>query len=411
MAEKMKVAFIVGVFPTTTETFILNQVTGLLDKGIDLRIISLHKPVNQQIPKEIKKYNLEKITDYVNTPRNKKERFFKGIYIFARNFFKHPLKTVKAINFMKYGKVAISLQPLYLLDYFMNNREEYDILHCHFGQRGIYGALLKEAGIKGKLITSFYGGDLTAFVDKTSSNIYNPLFKKADLLLPLCNDFKKRLINLGANEKITITHHIGIENRRFNLKRDLGHKKEIIILTIARFVEKKGHKYLIEALGKLANKNEKIICRLIGDGELKKIIEKKVRDDNLTKIVKFDQSVNPDELSKIYNGADIFVLPSVTSSNGDTEGTPASIIEAQASGLPVVSTYHAGIPEIILDNKSGFLVNEKDSDALADKIDLLIMNASLRRKMGETGRNYMAKEYNQDIQTNRLISLYKKLLA
>lgn len=406
----MKVAFITGIFPNTTETFVMNQITDLVKSKVDLKIISLYTPINEKTSADVSKHDLLNITRYVGVPRNKLVRAVKGLAIFIKNLFLNPIKIIKSVNFFRYGKVAWTLHPLYLADYFLKNKIEYDILHCHFGQRGIYGALLKEIGIPGKLVTSFYGGDVTAFVEKTNKKIYDALFENGDLFLPLCDDFKKRLIELGAPENKTITQHIGIDMDNFNLfKKDA--KKIVQILDISRFVEKKGHIYLIRALSEVIKKNKNFNCTFVGGGDLREECKNIASSLGLQSFVKFVDTVNPDDLPILYKNSDIFVLPSITSKNGDTEGTPSVIIEAQASGLPVVSTYHAGIPEIVVDKKSGFLVNEKDVTSLANCILELIEDSNLRKKMGEFGRKHALEEFDRNKQVKKLIRLYESVLT
>ena len=104
------------------------------------------------------------------------------------------------------------------------------------------------------------------------------------------------------------------------------------------------------------------------------------------------------------------MAPSLTSSTGDQEGIPGVIMEAFATGLPVVSTEHAGIPEIVRDGASGFLVPEKDVDALIQKLEILIQQPQLRYAMGRTGRKYVEQYYNIKILNNRLVELYQQLL-
>ena len=135
-------------------------------------------------------------------------------------------------------------------NYFLKNRltNRFDIIHCHFGQRGLYGSVLKDIGVKGKLVTSFYGGDLSFFVGDVGASAYRPLFKQGDLFLPLSNNFGHLLVNLGCNSEKIKVHRVGINLDLFKLKKNVNKSKEIRLLLIGRFVEKKGHEYLIRAL-------------------------------------------------------------------------------------------------------------------------------------------------------------------
>lgn len=410
LSDKIKISFLLGEFPKMTETFILNQIIGLINEGYDLKIIALNKSKDNSIPQEVIDYKLLEKTEYINVPRNKKIRALKALRLFLQNFPFYPVKTLKSLNFIKYSKVALTLNPFYVNMFFLNLKEDFDIIHCHFGQRGIYGANLKEIGIKGKLVTSFYGGDLSYFIKQTSKNIYNPLIKNGDLFLPLCGNFENCLLNLGFSKEKIKVHHIGINLKKFNDIKPNFSKKEATILTIARMVEKKGHKYLIEALPSIIKNKKNVKCIFVGSGELKESLVKLAKDLNVDRYIEFRDNVNSDKLPELYSKASIYVLPSNTTLDGDSEGTPASIVEACASGLPVVSTYHAGIPEIVIDKISGLLVPEKNAEKIAEKIIYLINNPKIMKKMGESGRKFVSKEYDAQIQSKKLMGYYEDLL-
>jgi colanic acid/amylovoran biosynthesis glycosyltransferase len=117
-----------------------------------------------------------------------------------------------------------------------------------------------------------------------------------------------------------------------------------------------------------------------------------------------------DQITELLKTSDILLAPSVTSSTGDQEGIPGAIMEAFAAGLPVVSTNHAGIPELVQDGDSGFLVPEKDVKALVQKLEILIEQPQLRHAMGRTGRTTVEEYYNIETLNNRLIEVYQQLL-
>jgi len=108
----MKIAFIVSGFPTLSETFILNQITGLLDMGFDVEIFAQFNPKQEKIHFDIEKYQLMKRVHYFNIPHNKNKRILKAIVLIIKNFHKAPLKILKSLNVFKYGKMAFSLKLL-----------------------------------------------------------------------------------------------------------------------------------------------------------------------------------------------------------------------------------------------------------------------------------------------------------
>ena len=120
--------------------------------------------------------------------------------------------------------------------------------------------------------------------------------------------------------------------------------------------------------------------------------------------------MNQDEIIDFYYNAHIFILASVTAANGDQEGQGLVLQEAQATGLPVLSTIHNGIPDGVLDGTSGFLVAEKDVDALAAKLNYLIENPRSRIEMGKAGRKFIENYYDNKKITEQLIKLYQQIL-
>jgi colanic acid/amylovoran biosynthesis glycosyltransferase len=408
----MKIAFIVTEFPALSETFILNQITGLLDLGHDVDIFAKFDPAEEMIHPVVKKYGLMKRVHYFfdgTTFRNMLNCMLKAIYLVITNFHKNPLRTLKSINLFKYGKNTLSLVLLYSTVSSLN--KQYDVIHCHFGQNGIIGAQLKEIGIPGKLITTFYGGDLTSFLRKKGERVYNILFIHGDIFLPICDYFRKKLISMKCDENKIIVHHLGscVEGFPFS-HRNITQNKPLILLTISRLVEKKGHEYALKAFSKIVDAYSNVKYIIAGNGPLRTRLEQLVMELKLSDNVEFTGAVSELEVKALFQEAHIFILPSITAHDGDQEGTPTVLVEAQACGLPVISTHHSGIPELVIDGKSGFLVSEKDIDALAEKMEYLIEHPELMSEMGSYGRKYVEENYNIEKLNHRLVSIYHSLM-
>lgn len=116
------------------------------------------------------------------------------------------------------------------------------------------------------------------------------------------------------------------------------------------------------------------------------------------------------EVKEILDRADIFLAPSVTSKQGSQEGIPVALMEAMAMGLPVLSTLHTGIPELVENNVSGFLVPERDVDALAQKLRYLIEHPQLWGQMGKAGHTFVQEDYNIDKLNRQLIKIFEQLV-
>jgi len=405
----MKVAFIVGRFPALSETFILNQITGLLDMGYDVEIFAQVNPNEKKVHSDVKKYHLIERTHYFSMPRNKIKRILRAVYPIITNFHKGPIKTMKSLNIFKYRKKALSLTLLYLLIPFLDKK--FDIIHCHFGPNGIIGSLLKEIGVEGEIITTFHGYDMSTFILSNGSDVYKDLFLNGDLFLPISEFWKKKLVKLNCNEKKIMVHRMGINFKKFKYsERKIQPGEPVKILTIGRLVEKKGHEYAIKAIAKIVKKHKNLAYIIAGDGSLRGKLESLVSELGVGNYVKFLGVVEQNEVIKLYKQVHIFILPSVTANNGDQEGIPTVLMEAHATGLPIISTYHSGILEVVINAKSGFLVPERDIDALVEKLQYLIEHPELWSKMGRFGREFVEKHYNIKKLNQRLVEIYQNLI-
>ncbi len=407
----MRIAFLIGSFPNLTETFILNQITGLLDRKHEVDIYALTKGDCPKIQPEIQEYNLLKKVNYLSDfkmPNNKLVRIFKAIRLIFVFLFNKPLTILKALNFFKYGKKAFSLELLYNVFIFMG-KGPYDVIQCHFGSMGNLGVLLRELGaIEGKIVTTFHGSDMSYYLRKHNSNIYDHLLEKGDLFLPVSEKWKEKLIKMGCDERKIVVHRMGVDLSKF-LFSPHRKSKNIKLLSIGRFIEKKGIEYGIRAVAKTLKKYSNVEYNIIGDGPLKSRFEDLIKEFEVRRKIKLLGWKTQLGIRKLMKESDIMIAPSVTSSNGDQEGIPVILIESLATGLPVVTTWHSGIPELVQDKKSGFLVPEKDVERLADRIKYLIEHPEIRSVLALSGRKYVEAHYDIEKLNDRLVKRYEGL--
>lgn len=404
----MKIAFILHQFPALSETFILNQITGLLDRGHDVYIFANSaKDAPKKFP-EIKKYRLSDKVSYYNMPLNPILRILKACFLILKYFPQKPKLVLQSLNFLKYKKKALSLKLLYTNIQFID--KDFDIIHCHFGPLGINGIALKELMFpKAKVLVSFRGYDMSEKVFEEYKREYPLIFQKADLFLPVCNLFKKILIEKGCEEDKIVVHHSGTDVSLFKCKENKkSNKEQINILTVGRLTPKKGIEYSIKAIAKTREKSSADIrYTIVGDGPERDSLEKLVSELGIEDKVKLLGSKTHREIVGFMQDADIFLSSNLNDTKDGYDGIPGVIREAKACCLPVLSTKAGGIPEIVLDGETGFLVNEKDVDALVVKLNYLIKNPEKRIKMGKKGRENIEKFYDIEKLNDSLVGIYK----
>jgi colanic acid/amylovoran/stewartan biosynthesis glycosyltransferase WcaL/AmsK/CpsK len=412
----VKIAYLLYAFPVITETFVLNQITGLIDKGHQVSIFCQRPYPDPIHHSDVDKYDLLSRTIYYGTgtdrlPANKFVRVVKAFNIFLAYLNKKPLPLIKALNIFKFGRQASSLGIFFLTVPFLENKfYDYDIAHCHFAPNGDVAAILKYIGaFNGKIATTLHG-EIGYSGKKKWKNSYKNLFKRGDLFLPMSNKESQNLVNLGCDPQKIVVHRMGVDLTKFLFSdRIPAQNGKVRLLTVGRLVEKKGVEFAIRAVAKVIARFPDIEYNIGGDGPLKNHLQTLINQLNLGKKVKILGYQSQEKVIKIAKDSDIFLAPSVTSHDGDIEGIPVAIMEAMAQGLPVLSTQHAGIPELIEDGKSGFLVPERDPDALADKIVYLIQHRDLLPVMGAAGRNFIEKHHDIYKLNDKMVHMFHQL--
>ncbi len=176
-----------------------------------------------------------------------------------------------------------------------------------------------------------------------------------------------------------------------------------MLLFVGRLAEKKGVTYLISAMAAVAKQNPGIKLVVVGDGPEKQALEQQVQKLSLSASVAFAGSVSNSDLPAYYKAADIFVLPSIVTKSGDTEGLGVVLLEAVAAGVPVIASNVGGIPDIVVDKKTGILVEQKNPGQLVSAITLLLKNSSLRKKLSGEALKHIRMNFDWD----RVASYFK----
>ncbi|MGF1514136.1 MAG: glycosyltransferase [Elainellaceae cyanobacterium] len=407
----MKIAFIVGQFPIISETFILNQVTGLLDRGHEVDIYADRPGDFSKLHDDVVSYKLLERTQYLQKiPTNLAWRALKGVGVCLSKLFQAPKATLRSLNFFKYGSQAVSLWPLYTL--LPNLKERYDIIHCQFGTVSFRGMAFQVAhSPEAKLITIFRGHDISHFVQDNGEDIYDPLFESGDYFLANCKFFMGRAVELGCPADRIRVHGSGLDYSRFPFSiRQLPQEGPIRIATTGRLVEKKGIEYGIRAVAQMLKSYANVEYIIIGDGELREALEQLTQSLNAQQSIKFLGRRSQSEIISLLGTSHLFIAPSVTAADGNQDAPVNVLKEAMAMGLPVISTLHGGIPELVEEDISGFLVPERDAEAIAEKLIYLIEHPERWPDMGRAGRAFVEQHYDLDKLNDALVDLYESLV-
>lgn len=385
----MKVTFFLNQFPVASETFVINQIIGLVNLGIDVNIIAICQGDLNNNHKAVSDYNLLKKTIYLTnesvldtTLSIRSKRILNTIKP------KNIIKKINALNVKKFGIHSKSL----LLPSIVNCSQqvhEADIFIAHFGTAGVVANKMRELNLlKGKLVTVFHGADISVkSILSVFQSDYEKLFKTGDLMLPISELWKSRLLGLGCDESKIRVNRMGISSDQFKCRPlDTPLSKPLKIISVARFIEKKGLKDALAAMKILKDQEINFQYSIVGDGDLKNDIETQIEELNLQNHISLLGFQPQEKVSELLQGADVFLLPSVTAKNGDMEGIPVALMEAMAMGLITISTYHSGIPELITHNENGLLAPENSPESLAQSIVSLVNNEleiSTIRKMAK----------------------------
>ena len=225
------------------------------------------------------------------------------------------------------------------------------------------------------------------------------------------SEFQRNLlISQGYDKTKIVTMYGGINLKNIPFIRRKINEEDIRIISAARFVEKKGFETTLNFFYEVRKKYCSAKLTLIGNGKEKEQIKALIQKLNLTHSVKVLDFMEHHSFIKELYDHHIFVLPSKTAKNGNREGIPNVIKEAMASGMPVISTYHAGIPELIEDGETGFLVDENDCNGIAKKFEWILKNNRKTFEICSNARMCVEKKFDSIKNTNKLELLYDKVL-
>jgi glycosyltransferase involved in cell wall biosynthesis len=251
------------------------------------------------------------------------------------------------------------------------------------------------------LIVHFHGYDASvqSVLDEHRES-YPIMFKQAAAIIAVSRAMERKLISLGAAREKVHYNPYGIDCTRFYGA--IPAQAPATFLAVGRFVEKKAPHLTITAFRRVHDAYPAARLRMIGEGPLLERCKHLANELGLNGAITFLGARSHEVVQEEMRQVRCFVQHSVEASTGDSEGTPVGILEACASGLPVVSTRHAGIPDVVREGETGFLVDEHDVDAMAERMHRLANNAELAGEMGRAARAHVRSNFSREQSLGRL---------
>ncbi len=382
MKDKLKVLHYVSAFSLPSETFIYDLINNLEENGIENYVLTHHRQLEDERP-----FSKVKVT-------SEKESFLKKMYF--RLFDRWSIRNQKEVfNFIKEYKP--------------------DVIHAHFGPNGVkIFNLIQKYKLNIKLIVSFHGMDINvlpkqdySYLEKLLSmnSANNTFFTSPSVFL------KNKMLLLSLNnEKIKVIPNV--YNERFKLFQKNNfwqHGDELKLLNIGRFEEVKGQKYLLEAFALSLKSYQKMRLTLVGYGSLESELKNLCKKLNIENKVTFLQKVEHSKLPDIIAGHDIYIQPSIVASDGAEENLSVATIEAQVCGLPAIVSSIGGLKEIVIDNSTGKLVEEKNIEILSDAIISYINNPKDINEHSANAREKAIERFDKKIIINEMRGYYEKI--
>jgi len=409
--ERKRVAYLLKTFPRISETFILNEILGTESLGLEIEIFSLRRPANEPLHPDMA--DVKAPVRYIPSlawplwPPGVALLLFSQLllllaaprrYFSAARFHFGAASGPRLKDFLQAGYLAIAL-----------NRGKFTHLHAHFANvpTTVAEIVNRLTGIPYSFTAHAKDIYLTPPAELARK------IKGAECVLA-CTAYNQRYLAGLADQdtQVHLAYH-GIDVSRFYAPRgeDLPRNGETpLILSVARFCEKKGLEFLIEACRILADRGFNFQCRIVGYGVLSDKLEKMIVNLGLQSMVFLPGRMTQDQLAAMYPRASLFVLPCLVTENGDRDGIPNVLIEAMACEVPVISTDVAGVSELVEHEKNGLLVEQRDARALADAMQLLLGSPALRNRLARNGRETALQRFTREASARRVYGILSSVL-
>ena len=391
-----RVVYIVSQFPCLSETFIVREIEGLLARGVDVRILSLKRSSGDSLPAGSEPLlarswhpgpSLRGVARIAQVVLRYPLEITKAVFAIATDGWRHPLSVFKSMAALCRG-----LEQVHALQEFAPQ-----LIHAHWAT---YPATV--AWVLGRILRMPFGFTCHAHDIFVEQQLLARKIEDAELAVTISRynvEWLAQHVTPVARAKLRIVH-CGVDLARYELQPDGRAAAEI--LSVGRLDPIKGFETLVEAVARLRTRGIEVHARIIGAGPLEARLRTLAGRRGIADRIGFDGAQPQEVVRAAMDKASVFVLPSQVANDGNRDGIPVALMEAMASGCPVISTRVSGIPELIGDAMEGLLVEPQDSTALADAMQRLLRDQALRAHVTANARARIEAEFDAHNEAGRM---------
>lgn len=404
--RSLKVAYILHRFPHLTETFIMREMYWIREYGVELHIFSLLSPRPTSVHGQAKE-----LLPYVRYSPFVSWEVLKAQFCFLwRSPSRYILGLANTIS-QTYREPRVLLRSLAIFPksvYFARQIEELGIDHVHAHFVWLEGIA---AGIVSDLVGITFGIRPHAFglFGRNQGNVRSEL-ERASQIVTISRYHRAYIHALCPcidPDRIEVVY-CGLDADRFRPASERAAGGPVRILSVGSLIEKKGHEYLIDACALLAERGLIFQCDIVGAGPLRGALQARIYLHGLGDRVTLLGALEQARVIELHQRADIFALACVVARSGDRDGIPVALTEAMACEVPVVSTSVAGIPELVDEGQTGLLVEERCASGLADALERLIRDQTMRKRLGAQARQRILDGFQIQHSAAKLAAIFRQ---
>ncbi len=401
-AERKRIAYFINCFPSFIEAMIYREVMSLRSRGCELTVFSIRRPQPTDVPDEAR--SVATGTRYI-LPVRWWRLLLSHLHAIARFPLKYPRTFVEVVG----GTHERFRDRLRTVCHFVEGvavipeveRLGIEHVHAHWAVGGATCAMVVSRLLGLPFTFTAHAYDI--WLDR----LLLPEKIRAAETVITCTDYNRRhLIEAygGSPEKIRVVYH-GLDLTRFQRRTRIANRRPRI-LSVGRLVEQKGYEDLIRVCADLASAGIDFDCEIVGEGPLREKLARLITTLQVGDVVRLTGRIVGDAILDCYGRADVFALFCVEASDGDRDGIPNTMIEAMAMELPVASTRYTGVPELVVEDETGFLSDCGDRNAMGESLRRLLSDPDLRASMGRAGRARVLEHFATAVSLAKLEAVF-----